>query len=191
MHAHRLILRFHPLVLAGILISGQNAAGATPTVRIPHVSSPPRLEDFEDMTPRGNSTQLAKVTDFIQEAPSDGRPATQRTDVYLGYDSANLYAVWVCWDSDLHGIRAHLSRRQAVTPPDDDYIELTLDTFHDQRHGFLFDVNPRGVQADALWTEDSGADYSYDTSWDSPSTLPNHGTPLCMSFPIPRLLFPP
>jgi len=191
MHAHRLILRFHPLVLAGILISGQNAAGATATVRIPHVSSPPRLEDFEDMTPRGNSTQLAKVTDFIQKEPSDGRPATQRTDVYLGYDSANLYAVWVCWDSDLHGIRAHLSRREAVTPPDDDYIELTLDTFHDQRHGFLFDVNPRGVQADALWSEDSGADYSYDTVWDSGSKLTKQGYVIWMSIPFRSIRFHP
>src|SRR5260370_30223774 len=124
MHAHRLIPRFHPRVLAGILISGQKAAGATPTVRIPHVSSPPRLEDFEDMTPRGNSTELAKVTDFIQKEPSDGRPATQRTHLNLGYDSANLYAHWVCWDNHLHGIRTHLSRRVSVTPPDDDYIQI-------------------------------------------------------------------
>src|SRR5258708_28860312 len=73
-------------------------ARAASEVRIARVSVPPRLEDFADMTPRGNSAQLAKVTDFIQQVPSDGKPATQRTDVYLGYDSANLYMVWVCWD---------------------------------------------------------------------------------------------
>ncbi len=128
-----------------------------------------------DMTPRGNSAQLAKVTDFIQQQPSDGKPATQRTDVYLGYDAANLYLVWVCWDKDPHAIRGHMTRREAVTPPDDDYVELTLDTFHDQRHGFLFDVNPRGIQSDALWTEDSGADYSYDTVWDSHGKVTEKG----------------
>ena len=135
------------------LISGVHAASAAAaSVRIPRLSAPPRLEDFEDMAPRGNSTQLAKVTDFIQQQPSDGKAATQRTDVYLGYDGANLYLVWVCWDKEPQAIRGHLTRREAVTPPDDDYIELTLDTFHDQRHGFLFDVNPRGVQSDALWS---------------------------------------
>lgn len=167
------------------------SARAADGVRIPHVSAPPRLEDFEDMTPHGTSTQLAKVTDFIQQTPSDGQPATQRTNVYLGYDSANLYMVWVCWDSDPHAIRAHMTRREAVTPPDDDYIELTLDTFHDQRHGFLFDVNPLGVQADALWSEDSGADYSYDTVWDSKGKVTKRGFVIWMSIPFRSIRFHP
>jgi len=143
------------------------------------------------MTPRGDAAQLAKVTDFIQQAPSDGKPATQRTEVYLGYDRANLYMIWVCWDKDPKAIRGHLTRREAVTPPDDDYIELTLDTFHDQRHGFLFDVNPRGVQADALWSEDSGADYSYDTVWDSSSKLTDKGYVVWMSVPFRSIRFHP
>jgi hypothetical protein len=167
------------------------SAHAASEVRITRVSAPPRLEDFADMTPRGNSTQLAKVTDFIQQLPSDGKPATQRTDVYLGYDSANLYLVWVCWDKDPRAIRGHLTRREAVTPPDDDYVELTLDTFHDQRHGFLFDVNPRGVQSDALWTEDSGPDYSYDTVWDSRSKVTDKGYVVWLSIPLRSIRFHP
>ena len=48
----------------------------------------------------------------------------------------------------------HRQYRGRATPFDsDDYIEVTLDTFQDQRHAFVFDVNPRGVQADALLTE--------------------------------------
>jgi hypothetical protein len=191
MRVHRLILRLAILLCSIFFVTVVLSAGAATGVRIPRVTNAPRLEDFEDMTPRGNSTQLAKVRDFIQQAPSDGKPATQRTDVYLGYDQANLYVVWVCWDTDPHAIRGHLTRREAVTPPDDDYIELTLDTFHDQRHGFLFDVNPRGVQADALWSEDSGADYSYDTVWDSSSKLTGQGYVIWMSIPFRSIRFHP
>src|SRR3984893_12786746 len=91
--------RFDLLLLLGIFFTAiLPPAQAATTVRIPRVSNPPRLEDFEEMTPRGNSAQLAKVTDFIQQQPSDGKPATQHTDVYLGYDAANLYMMWVCWD---------------------------------------------------------------------------------------------
>src|SRR5258708_2092575 len=150
MHVQRLTVWLDVLLACIFLIVGPQPGRASDIVKIPRLSTPPRLEDFSDMTPQCKSAQLANVTDFIQEFPSDGKPATQRTDVYLGYDSANLYVVWVCWDSDPHAIRAHLTRREAVTPPDDDYVELTLDTFHDQRHGFLFDVNPRGVQPYAL-----------------------------------------
>ena len=116
-------------------------AGAASSVQIPRVSRPPRLDDFEGMKPHGAAAELRKLSGFTQQAPSDGKPASDPTDIYVGYDATNLYLVWVCWDADPHAIRAHLSRREGVTPPDDDYVELTVDTFHDQRHGFLFDAN--------------------------------------------------
>ena len=115
MHSHRHTVGFVAFLLSAIaLLATTVARAAAPaSIRIPRVSSPPRLEDFADMAPSGDSTQLAKVTDFIQQQPSDGKPATQRTDVYLGYDGANLYAIWVCWDTDPHAMRAHLTRREA------------------------------------------------------------------------------
>ena len=84
-----------------------------------------------------------------------------------------------------------MTRREAVTPPEDDYIELILDTFHDQRHGFLFDVNPLGIQADALWTEGSSADYSFDTVWNSRGRLTDKGFVIWMSIPFRSLRFHP
>jgi Domain of unknown function (DUF5916) len=164
---------------------------AASNVQMPRVSRPPRLEDFENMKPHGAAAELRKVSGFTQQQPSDGKPATQPTDVYVGYDQTNLYVVWVCWDSKPHAIRAHLTRREAVTPPDDDYVELNIDTFHDQRHGFLFDVNPLGTQADALWTEGSGADYSFDTLWYSRGRLTPKGFVIWMAVPFRSLRFHP
>jgi hypothetical protein len=189
MHVRLLLVRLSAAFSCLVLTGTHCAAAEASAVNIPRVSSPPKLEDFAEMTPRADSTQLAKVTDFIQQAPSDGKPATQRTDVYMGYDQANLYLVWVCWDSNPGAIRGHLTRREEVTPPDDDYVELTLDTFHDQRHGFLFDVNPRGVQSDALWSEDSGSDYSYDTVWDSGGKVTSKGYIVFMSIPFRSIRF--
>jgi Domain of unknown function (DUF5916) len=180
--------RFSELAALVILSSGYLLAAAN--VHIPRVSKPPRLEDFEDMKPHGAANELRKLSGFTQQEPSDGKPATQQTDVYAGYDSAALYVVWVCWDSP-NGVRAHLTRREAVTPPDDDYIELTVDTFHDQRHGFLFDVNPLGMQEDALWTEGSGPDYSFDTVWDSRGRLTSRGYVVWMAIPFRSLRFHP
>jgi Domain of unknown function (DUF5916) len=159
--------------------------------QIPRLSKPPRLEDFQDMKPQRAASQLRKISGFTQQQPSDGKSATQPTDVYIGYDPANLYVVWVCWDSRRDAVRAHLTRREAVTPPDDDYVELTIDTFHDQRHGFLFDVNPLGIQADALWTEGSGPDYSFDTVWDSRGRLTSKGYIIWMAVPFRSLRFHP
>src|SRR3984957_17537368 len=110
MRVHRLVRLKVFVSFSVILLFATHAASAATEVRIARVSAPPRLEDFEDMAPRGNSAQLAKVTDFIQQQPSDGKAATQRTDVYLGYDGANLYLVWVCWDKEPQAIRGHLTR---------------------------------------------------------------------------------
>jgi hypothetical protein len=101
------------------------------------------------------ASELQRVSGFIQNQPSDGKPATEPTDAYLGYDQRNLYIVMVCWQKN--GVRADLTRREPATPFDsDDYVEITLDTFQDERHAFVFDVNPKGVQADGLWTEGQG-----------------------------------
>ena len=163
---------------------------AASNIQIPKISKAPRLEDFEAMEPHGAATQLRQISGFTQQQPSDGKPATERTVIYTGYDLTNLYIVWVCWDSP-QAVRAHLTRREAVTPPDDDYIELTIDTFHDQRHGFLFDVNPMGMQWDALWTEGSGADYSFDTLWYSRGRLTSQGYIIWMAIPFRSLRFHP
>ena len=160
------------------------------TANIPHVTAPPKLEDFEDMVPHGAATQLQRISDFTQTQPSDGKPPTQKTDAYLGYDDANLYMIFVCWDTAPHGVRGHMTRREPSTPFDnDDFVEITLDTFRDQRHGFVFDINPMGVQADALWTEGQGTDYSWDTLWYSRSHITDKGYVLWVSIPFRSLRF--
>ena len=50
--------------------------GAAISIKVPRVSHAPKLEDFEDMAPQGAATELQRVTDFIQNQPSDGKPAT-------------------------------------------------------------------------------------------------------------------
>ena len=183
-----------PIVLAMISPQVSSASGA---VDVPHISQAPKLEDFEGMAPKGAAAQLQHVTNFIENHPSDGKPATERTEAYLGYDQSNLYIVLLCWDHE-RGVRASLTRREPPTtnhdgrPFDsDDYIELTLDTFQDQRHGFVFDVNPKGVQADALWTEGEGTDYSWDTLWYSRSQINSDGFVIWIAIPFRSLRFHP
>jgi hypothetical protein len=163
--------------------------GAATAIKIPRVTRAPKLEDFESMAPQGAAAELQRVTGFIQNQPSDGKPGTQRTDAYLGYDESNLYVVLVCFDSN-HGVRADLTRREPSTPFDsDDYVEIVLDTFQDRRHAFQFDINPRGVQADALWTEGQGPDYSWDTLWYSRSKINSQGYVIWTAIPFRSLRF--
>ena len=50
------------------------------------------------MRPSASAPTMTKVDNFIQRDPKDGAPAQQKTDVYLGYDAKNFYAIFICFD---------------------------------------------------------------------------------------------
>jgi hypothetical protein len=181
-------------------VFGQNArAGNTlgapfPRISIPRVISPPRLEDFLSMAPIGKSSSMVRVDEFIQQQPSDGFPASQRIEVYMGYDATRIYLVFVCFDKEPAKIRAHISRRDNIDPQNpangDDFVEVTFDTFSDRRHGVVFAANPWGVQTDASWTEDGASeDTSWDTVWDSRGQSTPQGYVVWMAIPFRSLRF--
>ncbi len=174
-------------ILAAVICAALNLLNAS-VVDIPYVRQPPVLGQFRSMTADGTAPELAEVSGFIQQVPTDGAPATQKTSVFMGYDSKNLYFLWVCSDSEPGRIRAHMSRREQIY--EDDYVEVTLDTFKDQRHAFVFASNPLGVQADGLWTEgNTEADNTWDTLWHSRGELTPHGFLVWQSIPFRSLRF--
>jgi hypothetical protein len=119
------------------------------------------------MKPDGEvAHQMTRVSGFVQRDPHDGSPVSQKTEAYLGYDEKHLYVVFVCFDEP-GKVRAHQARREDVL--DDDTVEVMLDTFHDHRRAYAFQVNPLGVQWDAIWTEAPHEDVggNFDTSWDA------------------------
>ena len=180
-----------PVVFFGQI---QTQPGGTPgralaRVTIPRIQNAPRIEDFAGANVRGTAAQLVEVSGFIQQVPTDGAPATEQTGVYLGYDNANLYVVWVCQDSSPEQVRAHISRRENIL--DDDYVQLNLDTFGDQRHGVVFASNALGIQSDGLWTEgDAAIDYSWDGVWRSQGRVTPQGYVVYMEIPFRTLRFP-
>ena len=158
------------------------------TLQIPRISSPPRLEEFLNMElpPRWQG-KLAKVDQLTQRIPTDGAPASERTEIYLGYDDKNFYVIFVCFDREPQKVRARLSRRDTIF--DDDTVEIMLDTFNDHRRAYAFNANPLGVQGDALWTEGSDFDPSFDTVWNSSGKVTDKGFVVLMAIPFRSLRF--
>ena len=157
---------------------------------IPKLSAPLRLADFEGMHPSDAlKDHLAHITDFTQSSPTDGQPATEKTDVYLGYTPSTLFVVFVCFDHHPGLIRSHLARRENVLT--DDNVSVLLDPFQDHRRGTLFQLNAAGVQADAAWTDNVSEDYSYDQVWDSDGRITTGGWMALFAIPFRSLRFRP
>ena len=125
---------------------------------------------------------------FIQREPVDGAPATQHTDVYIGYDDQMFHVVFVAFDDEPEKIRASLGSRENVFG--DEIVEIQLDTFYDQRRAYTFICNPYGVQFDAVWIEGLDFDSSWDTVWDSEGAITDRGYVVRMAIPFKSLRFP-
>jgi len=87
------------------------------------------------------------ISDFIQSTPRTGYPATERTEVRILYDEANLYVGAELYDSNPEGI-VHQYMDQDFETHDEDVFAISLDTFLDRRNAFLFLINPNGAVKD-------------------------------------------
>ena len=72
---------------------------------------------------------------------------------------------------------------------DDDFVEVMLDTFDDQRRAFMFDSNALGIQGDGLYSEQNAADYSFATVWDTWGKRTPFGYVVLMRIPFASLYF--
>jgi len=176
-------------------VSPQIPKAAPPSeFKVPLLTEPLRLSDFPGMEPNAAvKDKLARVTGFIQNAPNDGEPATQQTDIWIAHTQSTLYFVFICHDDHPGLIRGHLSRRENITG--DDNVSVLLDPFEDRRKGVLFSVNPAGVQADAAWTDlpstayANDADYSYDQVWESEARITSSGWMALIAIPFRSIRF--
>jgi hypothetical protein len=158
--------------------------------RVPLLAEGLKLSDFAGMEPRQElKEKLLHITGFIQNSPSDGEPATEETEVWLGHTKTTFYLVFICHDRHPEQIRGHLARRENVG--NDDNVWVVFDPFQDHRKGVLFKVNPMGVQADATWDENNSPDYSYDQVWDSDGQITRGGWMALMAIPFRSLRFRP
>jgi hypothetical protein len=173
-------------------LSGHLAAGGalSQELVIPRVVAPPQLAEFVSMAPTETvRARYAFVTGFTQRNPEDGAPSTQRSEVYLGYDERNLYAVFLAFDTEPENVRANLSPRENVD--NDDNIGLVLDTFDDQRTAYGFYATPLGVQWDGRWSEVTrgGWDSSYEAVWYTDAQLTDGGYVVVMTIPFRTMRF--
>ena len=90
------------------------------------------------------------VDGFRQFDPQEDVEPALKTEARFAYDDRNLYVLVRAFDSSPDSIMALLSRRDERTQSD--YIRVIVDSYHDQRTGYQFMVNPAGVKRDIYST---------------------------------------
>ena len=101
------------------------------TVEPTRTTQPPQLDGVIDEAEWQNAAMLV---DFIQQEPSEGAPATERTVVRLMYDAEMLYVGVEAYDSEPTGIIATEMRRDSRRLLDEDNFQIILQSCS---NGFL------------------------------------------------------
>lgn len=190
--------RFHLgavlVLLFAAPVSAQESAGAQESDG--HASAVPRaaaaaLEGSITLDGRLDEAAWAAadpVTDFRQQEPNEGQPATQRTEVRFLYDESAIYIGARMYDTEgAAGVRTRLSRRDQMDGGDN--LLFVLDTFHDHVGRTMFQVNPSGVKFDAGQAA-AFADPAWDGVWEVRTAIDEEGWVAELRIPFSQLRYP-
>jgi uncharacterized protein DUF5916/cellulose/xylan binding protein with CBM9 domain len=131
------------------------------------------------------------IASFIQRLPAEGAPASQPAEVRVLFDAENLYIGADLMDAEPGRIIA-LEMKEDGPLPNDDLFGVLLDTFHDRRNAFYFEVNPNGARADALvYDEGRVQSFDWDGVWETQSRITDRGWAVEMQIPFKTLHFDP
>ena len=162
------------------------------TARAVRVEHAPRLDGTIDDPLWREATP---ISEFLQREPFEGQSPTEETEVRVLYTKSEVFFGVTCFDSAASGIVAAELRRD-VSQELDDYFEIIIDSAHDHRNAYVFQVNPLGTQRDALITEEQrtqnslgDGDPGWDGIWTSQARVSPSGWTLTVGIPFATLNF--
>jgi hypothetical protein len=130
------------------------------------------------------------ISDFIQQEPHEGEPATERTEVWVFFDDKNIYVSARCWDSHPEKMVINEMRRDNFNIFQNENVTLVLDTFYDRRNGFFFQTNPLGALRDqAVSDEGQSNNQDWNTVWDVKASVFDRGWVVEIEIPFKSLRY--
>ena len=108
--------------------------------------------------------EVPSMSDFIQNDPREGEPATQQTEVWLFFDDDAIYVVGKCWEQRPDKMIATEMRRDGAITQNDSFA-WSFDTFYDHRNGVLFEVSPLGGRTDGQVTNERSVNTNWNPVW--------------------------
>ena len=141
--------------------------------------------------------RAAVLTGFTSYNPVDGRAAQDSTEVRVWHAPDAIYVGIRAW-APAGTVRATLAERDRIS--NDDWVSVSFDTFNDRRRAFTFGVNPLGVQADGMRSEQSqmpgisraslaAVDLTQDYVWQSKGRLLDDGYMVEIRIPFKSIRF--
>lgn len=129
---------------------------------------------------------VAEANHFHERNPGDNIKPIVKTRAFITYNETHLFLSAICYDNP-DEIRSTLSSRDRMGG---DNIGFFFDTYGDAAWAYTINVNPFGVQADALWSDGFGEDGMFDLVFESAGQVTDSGYQVELAIPFTSLRFP-
>ncbi|HCM77335.1 MAG TPA: hydrolase [Cytophagales bacterium] len=138
-----------------------------------------------------------------QIRPYSGQPASEKTEIRIGYTETMLYVAVVCYDSQPDKLVVSDARRDASLDGTDSFLFI-IDTYHDRQNGFVFGTNSLGVEYDGQVDNEGqgnfnnnrqqggtigGFNLNWDASWVVKSKVGDYGWSAEFAIPLRTIRF--
>ena len=130
------------------------------------------------------------IEDLHQVTPDEFAAPTERTVVYLLYDTDNLYVGARMFDREPAEIVARILRQNQPIGGDDRFF-VHIDAFGNRRSGNLFGVNPNGVRFDGIFQNVTDRQFDWDSIYEARSAIDEQGWTTEFAIPFKTLSFDP
>ncbi|RLA34645.1 MAG: hypothetical protein DRR11_02375 [Gammaproteobacteria bacterium] len=116
------------------------------------------------------------ITGFKQTQPNAGQPASQRTEVFVGFTATALHIAVIAYDDNPLEIITTDTRRDSSLNETDSF-RVIIDGLLDRQNGYVFGTNSAGMEFDGQVSREGagqfipgGAD-GLNLNWDAPWTV--------------------
>ena len=148
-------------------------------------------------------TNIPSFGNLRQARPYAGHPATENTDIRIGYTDEIFYLSVICYDAQPQHLVVSNARRDAPLDGTDAFLFI-LDTYHDGQNGFVFGTNSLGVEYDAQVDKEGqgnqntnrqqggtvgGFNLNWDASWEVKAEVTDYGWTAEFAIPFRTLRF--
>ena len=124
--------------------------------------------------------------DFVQWTPKEGAKPSQPTFLKILYDDHNIYVGIRAIDKEPGKIQCKAARRDVFSG---DVAGVCLDSYHDRRTGFEFDLTAAGQKLDAINTNPWNTDVSWNAVWYGKVAMEDSAWTAEMAIPFSQLRY--
>jgi Domain of unknown function (DUF5916)/Carbohydrate family 9 binding domain-like len=183
------VLSAHCLLAAPVAAKPSDANASQADRRLPAVRATGPIV-VDGVIEESAWTDAPVATGFLQSEPHEGEPASEETEARVLYDDEHLYIGAFIHEADAHEILvAELKKDFDIQGSD--VFEVVLDTFHDERNGYLFAVNAMGARWDAqMVNEGRDVNGNWDGVWSAQTRIVRGGWTVEIAIPFRTLRFP-